>query len=88
MDPKSGLIESMEEIGVLKRGGSWYTIDGTDVKFQAKNLDAHVDTLLSVAESREDTFLKSLTDEEDPDQGATVAETKAARKQHALADSE
>ena len=79
MDPASGLIESMEEIGVLKRGGSWYAIDGTDVKFQAKNLSEHIDTLLAVAESREDTFLKSMTADEDPEQGSTPATTKAAR---------
>jgi len=63
MDPTSGLIESMESLGVLKRGGSWYTIDGTDIKFQAKNFGAYVDQVLALADSREDSFFKTLTEE-------------------------
>ena len=63
MDPTSGLIESMENLGVLKRGGSWYTIDGTDVKFQAKNFSTYVDQVLALADSREDSFFKALSND-------------------------
>lgn len=85
MDPSSGLIESMEGLGVLKRGGSWYTIDGTDVKFQAKNLVDFVDLLLETAEQKEDAFLSAnLEDEvEEKDAGPSSASKRKAAAQGA-----
>lgn len=81
MDPTSGLIETMEAMGVLIRGGSWYTIKGTTTKFQAKDLSKYVEQLLNIAELETDTFIKVVDDafEEDPDQGSTAKEDRLKR---------
>lgn len=80
MEPTSGLIESLEGMGVLKRGGSWYsTVDGA-IKFQSKDLALYVDQLLEIAEAKADVFLKVVDEEEDEKQGASKKETSAKRK--------
>jgi hypothetical protein len=81
MDPLSGFIETLEAMGVLKRGGSWYsTIDGS-IKFQSKDLAKYVDQLLEIAEAQTDTFIKVVNDdmEEDPEQGSTKSDDKMKR---------
>jgi recombination protein RecA len=61
MDPYSGLIETLEGLGLLTRGGAWYTTkDG--IKFQSKDLLKHVDGLLLQAEELTNVFLKSSSD--------------------------
>lgn len=81
MDPTSGFIETLEAMGVLKRGGSWYSTTDGAIKFQSKDLSKYVDQLLEIAEARTDTFIKVVNEdfEEDPDQGSTKSEDKVKR---------
>lgn len=80
MNPSSGLIESMENAGVLTRAGSWYSIKGTEHKFQGKNIDDYVDVLLEAAEKQGDTFLSISSDEEEDVSQGKVTVSKEKRK--------
>lgn len=57
MDPFSGLIEICVELEVVAKGGSWYTIVGTDVKFQEKNIGNFIDTLLPLLEQKAGDYI-------------------------------
>jgi recombination protein RecA len=79
MDPNSGLIEAMEGAGIIKRSGSWYNIVGSEVKFQAKNVNDYVSLMLELAEAQENTFLSAGDgEEEDKDAGPS---SKAKRNE-------
>lgn len=80
MDPNSGLIEAMEGVGIIKRGGSWYTVVGSDVKFQAKNLNEYVPLLLELAEAKDNAFLRASDDEEEDRSGEQSAKSRRADK--------
>lgn len=80
MDPNSGLIESMEGAGIIKRAGSWYNIVGSEVKFQAKNMNDYVGMMLELAEAQENTFLSASPDEEeDTSAGDSASKRRAAK---------
>lgn len=81
MDPNSGLIESMEGAGIIKRGGSWYTIVGSEVKFQAKNVNEYVPLMLELAEAQENTFLRAADEEEDRSSEESSKSKRAAKYQ-------
>lgn len=87
MDPYSGLIDVSTELGVLTRGGSWYTLAGTDQKFQAKELDQYASVLLDACESKSEQFIAVRTDDyvidTDDDQSA-----KSRRQAKALAETQ
>jgi hypothetical protein len=49
LDPFEGLCEMCEDAGLLTRSGSWYSFvkdDGEVLKFQKKNFEEHVTTIL------------------------------------------
>jgi recombination protein RecA len=56
MDPYSGLIEVATELDIVKKSGSWYTLD-KDTKFQNKNIAQYADALLEKAEALNKAFL-------------------------------
>lgn len=63
MNPYSGLIESAKELGVLIQGGAWYTIAGTDQKFQSKDLEKYAEDILVKCETHTDIrLLGNITD--------------------------
>ena len=37
LDPYSGLLKILESDELVKRAGAWYTVSGTDKKFQSKD---------------------------------------------------
>jgi len=37
LDPYTGVLKQMELEGVVKRSGAWYSVEGTDKKFQSKD---------------------------------------------------
>lgn len=81
MNPASGLIEAMESAGVLTRAGAWYSIKGTEHKFQSKNVDDYVDVLLEAAEKLSDSFLTISSDEEEDTSQGKGPSPKEKRKQ-------
>ena len=68
MDPYSGLLEVAKNLGVLTLAGSWYTITGTETKFQGKNIAAHAETLLIKLEAMNKSFLEIAESDEEDDQ--------------------
>ena len=50
-----GLLEVLEEEGVVKKNGGWYSFDknGENVKFQAGKLNEHVDNLMEIFANKE-----------------------------------
>lgn len=62
MDPFSGLIDTAKELGILIQGGAWYTLAGTDKKFQAKNLEQYVEDILVKCEAKGDHRLNGIMD--------------------------
>lgn len=89
MDPNSGVIEAFESAGILKRGGSWYSVEGTDIKFQAKNIDSYVDRLLAIADEQEGLSLKATTDDdEDASQGKETSKDVKEKRKNVAAGTE
>lgn len=80
MDPNSGVIEAFEAAGILKRGGSWYSVEGTDIKFQSKDVDSYVDRLLAIADKMEGLSLIAADEEEDDQGKETSKDVKEKRK--------
>ena len=73
MDPYSGLVEAALALGVLTKAGSWYSIPGTDVKFQQKNIANVIDALLPALEQATDASVVVETTEFDEMTPAEVA---------------
>lgn len=57
MNPYSGLIDAAMALGVVKRKGSYYAIDGEDEKWYSKHIDKHIDRLLPKCEELSRSFL-------------------------------
>lgn len=55
MDFTDGLLDVLEEEGVISKNGAWYSFDndGETVKFQASKLDDHVETLMNMFKEKE-----------------------------------
>jgi len=79
MDPLSGLLQVAKQVGVLQQGGAWYTIAGTETKFQSKDLADHVDTILERLEAQT-AFLAADAEADMSAELETHADTKARRK--------
>lgn len=65
MDPYSGLIDVLQEMSIITRGGSWYTINSSGDKFQSKNLVDYVPKLLEEAATKTDVVIGSSISDED-----------------------
>jgi len=80
MNPYSGLVEVAEELNIVTKSGSWYTLD-KDTKFQNKNISEYADAILKKAEAMSEAFLLgtgvSGDDEEGPDDNRS---SKARRR--------
>lgn len=57
IDPYSGLLDAAKALEVVIQKGAWYTLAGTETKFQAKNLDKYVDVILKECNKKAKTFL-------------------------------
>lgn len=65
MNPCSGIIDVMKELGVITQAGAWYTIKSTNTKFQSKNVANHVEQMLADAASITDVSIGSFIRPED-----------------------
>jgi RecA/RadA recombinase len=87
MDPNSGIIEAFEAAGILKRGGSWYSVPDTEIKFQSKDLDTYVDRLLKIADDREGLSLIA-SEEDDEEQGKETSKDLKLKRKNVAAGTE
>ena len=83
MDPYSGLVETAAELGVVKKGGAWCNIAGSEQKWYAKDVGLYADSILLECETLVGRFLKaSVTDDEiDTDDNTS---SKERRREKAL----
>ena len=58
MNPYSGLVDAAKALGIVDQKGSWYTIVGTDTKFQEKNIASVAEDILVKAETMSKSFLE------------------------------
>lgn len=65
MDKYDGILPILVKLGVIEQGGSWYSVldsaTGEVVKFQKKNLDAHINTVIK----RYDELIEQIDEKED-----------------------
>lgn len=59
MDPYSGLVDALVALGLVLKGGSWYTIAETGEKFQEKDIGQFAEDLLVKAEAQVQVFLQT-----------------------------
>lgn len=65
MDPYSGLVETAQELGVVIKKGSRYSIAGQENSWYAKNIADYAEEILTMCEAKSDqTLLGSLIDGE------------------------
>lgn len=65
MDPYSGLLDVAQELGVVTRGGSWYTIAATGDKFQSSNFEKYAELVIDECEKLSDVAIGEHISEED-----------------------
>lgn len=54
IDYYNGMHEVLEDSGLLTKGGAWYTLTGTDIKYQGENgMAAYGDRILAILAERE-----------------------------------
>ena len=86
MDPYSGLVEVAEELKIVTKNGSWYTLD-KDTKFQNKNISQYAELILKKAEAMSEAFLLGTGVSDDDEQGPDDNRSSKARRK-AKADGE
>ena len=83
MDPYNGLLDIAESLGVVSKGGAWYTLKSNGEKFQAKNFSKYQEEVLaSCEELASSVHLEAIigddVESEDAGDGKTM---KAKRKE-------
>jgi len=80
MDPYSGLLDVVAELGLVTKKGGWYSVTGEEKKWYAKDFHIYAERLLKEAEALSDVFLdaKDETDE-DVEKQETFKSKRAAK---------
>lgn len=83
MDPYSGLVESVIEMGIVEKRGSRYVITGEDDSWYEKDIAGVAERILLTAETKTAAYLKARINEsleEEEAEGETPEETATRRK--------
>ena len=79
MDPYNGLLEAAVALGVVEQKGAWYTIIGTENKFQAKNFTQYAPDVLMSCEAKTDVFLQVKAHENEVEDTSAGESSKKKR---------
>ena len=60
MDPFNGLLDIAEDLEIVKKSGSWYTLSTTGDKFQRKTFSDYQDTILKLCEDKANVNLEAI----------------------------